>query len=78
MRNAIFKEIRANKMTAGYIWRFQQYYGAFAAHMNSTEKREFLSVMQELCREGIFEVVPYGDVHNYRLTEEGERVIYFC
>lgn len=76
MRNKIFNQIKANKMSAGHLWRFQQYHGAFAANMSEVERKDFYSTISDLCNEGIFEVVPYSSVNNLRLTELGEKTIY--
>ena len=76
MRNKIFNQIRVNKMSAGHLWRFQQYHGAFAVNMSKSERKEFYDTISDLCNEGIFEIVPNGTVNNLRLTELGEKTIY--
>mgnify|MGYP003294190770 CR=1 FL=1 len=76
MRNIVFDEIKAKRITAGHVWRFQQYHGAFAVYMNELERREFYNTIAELCNEGVFKAEPYGTVQNYRLTEVGEKIIY--
>lgn len=78
LENKIFYEIKQQKISANGLWRFQQYWGAFAINkLNANERKEFYNTMNNLCEQQIFTTEPYrGDTINFRLTEYGEHIIY--
>lgn len=75
MREKIYEEIRRLSMSQNHVWRFQQY-NPFRLNLNPIEQREFSTVMNELCEEGIFTVEKDDSVVLFRLTEKGEKLIY--
>lgn len=75
MREKIYEEIRRLSMGQNHVWRFQQY-NPFRLNLNPIEQREFSTVMNELCEEGIFTVEKDDSVVLFRLTEKGEKLIY--
>lgn len=78
LENKIFYEIKQQKISANGLWRFQQYWGAFAINkLNANERKEFYNIMNNLCEQKIFTSEPYrSNTINYRLTEYGEHIIY--
>lgn len=78
LEDKIFCEIKRQKIGANGLWRFQQYWGAFATNkLDAIERKEFSNTMNNLCKQKIFTSEPYrSNTINYRLTEYGEHIIY--
>lgn len=76
LRNKIFEELRRLNFAKDYLWKFQQYWGAFAINLNSLEQKEFQNTMIELCDDGLFQIIDNSNPPQYRLTEKGETVIW--
>lgn len=76
----IFKELRKFKPTAGYWWQVQH----FIRFMNSLPKPieygDFIALMQEICKDGIFTVAEInkidGEILTFELTEKGAQLLW--
>lgn len=76
LRKMIIEELHNQKKKAGDIWKFEHYYLQFRNSLTVPEQGLFEQVIQKLCDEGIFEILPYGIVNNLRITEKGANLIY--
>lgn len=73
LRQEIFDEVRRLKLDTGDWWIFQQY-----IHFNVCPMARFLKKMEELCNEGIFEIVEQiNDIPpSFALTEKGADLVW--
>lgn len=76
LREKIFDELKRLNFGSGYVWKFQQYHGTFRIYLNPLEQKNFYEVMNELCNEGVFEIITNGDIPTYRLTDIGEKIVW--
>lgn len=68
VKEKIFEELKKENFTEGSLWRVTHYLNSFLIHLTCEERKEFYTVMNELCDEGLF----INQEGNYRLTGKGE------
>ena len=74
-----FKQ-QISKPTAGYWWTAQHFVRLMNSLSKPIEYGEFISLMKELCSDGIFIIAEQnrddGEILTFELTEKGEHLLW--